>query len=149
MHYIRRDAEELPADLLAQLRVLVADEDELQKVKAYLTAAEEKGGEILGDSWQGVLHFLSWPNELEMLSQLGDMLEMKADVLRKALEASQQSDDDERPQKRSKPHSQRPQDDVIRPQIRSLILIYLQGSHLCVTRPIANAEGCFLQARST
>ncbi|GAA5910166.1 hypothetical protein JCM8208_006747 [Rhodotorula glutinis] len=74
-HFVPRSGE-LPPELLAQMRLLVAQPDELDEVKT----RSGVGGET--DAWKEVVGFLSWENELDVLDALEGMLESKLDALR-------------------------------------------------------------------
>ena len=70
-HNIPQDTTELPEELLAQMRVLVADEDELQIIRERQEKAKEGSSANGADkgSWKSTLAFIDWPNELEVFAQ--------------------------------------------------------------------------------
>lgn len=130
-HYVKRNITELPGEILAQLRVLVAEDEELdslnQKSENIAPAkgrTEQRGraNELVADSrWKEILSFVSWPNELEMLESLGGMLEMKAEGMQDALSRTQEAA--KRPAKRTKSEDEGKGE--IREHIREMIEVYL------------------------
>ena len=132
-HYIKRDIEHLPLEILAQLRVLVADEQELQTLQLKASEADGSEKDPFSQDWQGVLGFVSWANEIEMLEQLGDMLDMKAKAVEQALIRSQDCISSLRSTKRRKKELDglvQACQEGIREDIRNMIEIYLDGKHL-------------------
>jgi hypothetical protein len=134
-HYIRRDLDDLPEELKAQIRVLVSDEEELSEIQTTLnTEAKEP--------WKTAVAFLSWPNELEMLGQLADMLSAKLSSVQGALDRTQAAarrSNGKKRQRSTSPDStitsdkreqEGPNSQSIREDIRSMIEIYLTGKQL-------------------
>lgn len=132
-HYIRKDYESIPEALKAQVRVLVADEEEVARIKSSM-----QGVEILDELWKTALGFVSWPNELEMLDQLAGMFEAKLVSVQRALDRTQAASRMTNGKKRQRSASPGDQqrttngtDEIdqqtIRENIREMIEIYLQG----------------------
>lgn len=107
IHYIRRNATELPKELLAQLRVLTAEEEELQGLKDALKEKEidieqPPAVDTASDSerWKGHLGRLTWPNEYNMVYQLDGMFNMKLEGLKAAVERAKDAAHGRQPKRR-------------------------------------------------
>ncbi|GAA5944299.1 hypothetical protein JCM3775_003319 [Rhodotorula graminis] len=101
-HFVPRSGE-LPPELLAQMRLLVAQPDELDEVKPRAAAAAGGGTH----AWNEVAGFLSWENELDVLASLEGMLESKLHALRQgAAGASAEG---------------------VRPEVAHMVEVYRQG----------------------
>jgi len=99
-HFVPRSGE-LPPELLAQMRLLVAQPDELDEVKA-------RSGETA--AWKEAVGFLSWENELDVLDALEGMLESKLHALRQgAAGASAEG---------------------VRPEVAQMVDVYRRGASL-------------------
>lgn len=72
-HLVSRSSE-LPAELLATIRLLVSSEDELREIAA-------KAREMPEGGWQRVLEFVDVDNELDAFATLGDMLDQKLEAV--------------------------------------------------------------------
>lgn len=77
-HYVPRSGV-LPDELLAQMRLLLAQPGEVEDIQERL----RKGA----SGWSEALDFVSWENELDMLDMLGAMLDSKAQALTAGVEA--------------------------------------------------------------
>lgn len=136
MHYVGASVEELPSELLSQMRVLVADEDEMEELKTRLR--DTKCGTTSPSSlWQTVLQFVSWPNELEMLAQLHVLLRTKLQSLEQALERTERAGAPLKKRKLNTAAS--PPTGVIRADVLDNIAIYLKG-RLCICSPLTRAK---------
>ena len=148
-HYVKRRITELPSVIQAQLRVLVASEEDLamlsEQTSSMAPAAPsvdqsnpaagrpaDDQSESLDAPWREHLSFVNWENEFDMLEALGGMLEAKTegmkDALRRAAEAAKQTEP-ERPSKRVRQDGQS-QSAAVRPHIRKMIEIYLKGERV-------------------
>lgn len=135
-HYIKRGATELPTELLAQMRILVASDGHL---KSFHDEVQKGSGRKSPDSehrWKVALDWLDWDNELEMVDQLGNMLIAKAQGLKEALQVAQSG---EPPRKKRRTYDQdtSEQEDPaewndgadVRPDVRRMIEGYLKGTN--------------------
>jgi hypothetical protein len=141
-HYVQRDVAELPGEILAQLRVLVADDEELDtlhrkhKDLSPLPDSQPERRNGMGSQpesarWKETLSFISWPNELEMLESLGAMLQAKSDGMEDALKRTQSAEAEAeatRPAKRAKSDKAEIGNGKVREHIREMIEVYLAGA---------------------
>lgn len=134
-HYIRRDIESLPEELKAQVRILVADDEEIAQIQT------KSIDDTVADLWKKAASFVSWPNELEMLDQLAGMLEAKLASVHRALDKTQAAarltngkkrkiTSDEDSDETGANGKAQPSQDTIREHIREMIEIYLEGESL-------------------
>lgn len=132
-HYVTRAISELPGDVLAQLRVLVADDDELESLHKEHAGSAEDGTHANGShvpaKGRQALTFVSWPNELEMLESLGEMLAAKSAGMQDALERTKDAAaSTHRPAKRARPEAAGSDgSEGVREHIREMIEVYLTG----------------------
>lgn len=78
-HFIDRSGE-LPSALLAQLRLFLSSPEERESIETFVTGKEKV-------DWKEILEFVSWENELDVLSMLEEMLETKLELLNSVEEA--------------------------------------------------------------
>ncbi|GEM06633.1 lysine methyltransferase [Rhodotorula toruloides] len=71
-HYVPRSGV-LPDELLAQMRLLLAQPVEIEEIEERVQSGAE--------GWSEVLGFVGWENELDVLDMLGTMLDSKAEAL--------------------------------------------------------------------
>lgn len=145
-HYVKKRVTELPAVIQAQLRVLVANEEDLAALGERTSGLSAAGpsvdqsnpaagrpaddqSESQDAPWRKYLSFVNWENEFDMLEALGGMLEAKTegmkDALQRVAEAAKVADS-ERPGKRVRKDGQHTTT-TVRPHIRKMIEIYLKG----------------------
>lgn len=88
-HFVPRSGI-IPEELLAQMRLFLAMDDERQT----LTENLEEIGDALEDEWKRrkTLDWLSWENEMDMLDALESMLMAKLDVLYKTAPSGVEED---------------------------------------------------------
>ncbi|GJN87614.1 hypothetical protein Rhopal_000569-T1 [Rhodotorula paludigena] len=96
-HHVPQSGE-IPPELLAQMRLLVAQPDELDAVIERASAAA---------SWQEAVGFVSWENELDVLDALEGMLVSKLQALQQGAVADKL--------------------DGVRPEVLEMVQIYRQG----------------------
>lgn len=97
-HHVPQSGE-IPPELLAQMRLLVAQPDELDAVIERASAAS---------SWQEAVGFVSWENELDVLDALEGMLVSKLQALQQGEAADELAG--------------------IRPEVLEMVQIYRQGA---------------------
>lgn len=122
VHYITGSDTTLPPALLAQLRVLVADEAE-QKVFEARLRLQQLSAEGDGNATTDVFAFLNWLNELETFAQLGTLLKAKLAALETTL-SKIPSEPNEPPRKKHKRDSN---NSNLRPDVVANIRIYVAG----------------------
>ncbi|GAA6008631.1 hypothetical protein JCM10207_007185 [Rhodosporidiobolus poonsookiae] len=86
LHFVPRSGA-IPPALLAQMRLLVADPDEFETVRLAVEDELSLDDEYPG-TWEDVLGFVGWENELNVLDALEGMLESKLNGLQTSGEAS-------------------------------------------------------------
>lgn len=122
----------MPEELKAQVRILVADEEEIAQIQ------ENSKDDTAKDLWKAAAGFVSWPNELEMLDQLAGMLEAKLASVHRALDKTQaaarltngkkrQRSGEDSDKAGSANGGMQPDQTIIREHIREMIEIYLEG----------------------
>lgn len=85
-HFVPRSGE-IPAALLAQMRLFMASDEDVEAFNV-----NGKGGSV---AWEEVLGFLGWENELDVLDALQGMLEMKLGGLKRGERAAIEVDDNQ------------------------------------------------------
>ena len=123
VHYITGSDTTLPPALLAQLRVLVADEAEQKVFEARLRLQQLSGGDKNNDVSSRVFAFLNWLNELETFAQLGTLLRAKLAALETTL-SKIPSELNEPPRKKHKTNAG---GEELRPDVVANIRIYVSG----------------------
>lgn len=155
-HYIRKDIQSLPEELKAQVRILVADDEEIAQIQT------KSKDDTVSDLWKEAASHVSWPNELEMLDQLAGMLEAKLASVHRALDKTQaaarlsngkkrKNTSDDNSDEGGANGKAQPSQDTIREHIREMIEIYLEGESLVpVVRTISeNMLPSAFQAKSS
>ncbi|GAA6055931.1 hypothetical protein JCM3770_005599, partial [Rhodotorula araucariae] len=115
-HFVPRSGE-LPPELLAQMRLLVAQPEEVAAVEARATGADGKPV-----SWEEAVGFVSWENELDVLDALEGMLQSKLQALQAGAGAAQGG---------------------VRPDVAQMVQVYRQGQADILEAAIAYREQLF------
>ncbi|GAA5912543.1 hypothetical protein JCM6882_004797 [Rhodosporidiobolus microsporus] len=95
-HFVPRSGE-LPPELFAQMRLLMASEEEIERIEADSHAGgAETDKAVDGKKWEALCSFVSWENELDVLDALEGMLHGKLEALEGGAEVENDARDDVR-----------------------------------------------------
>ncbi|BGP38834.1 hypothetical protein JCM10449v2_002772 [Rhodotorula kratochvilovae] len=111
-HFVPRSGE-LPPALLAQMRLLVAQPEEVEAVEAHAAGAA---------GWEEAVGFVSWENELDVLDALEGMLLSKLQALQAGAGVAQQG---------------------VRPDVAQMVQVYRQGQADILEAAITYREQLF------
>ncbi|GAA6000217.1 uncharacterized protein JCM10292_004039 [Rhodotorula paludigena] len=114
-HHVPQSGE-IPPELLAQMRLLVAQPDELDAVIERASAVS---------LWQEAVGFVSWENELDVLDAIEGMLVSKLQALQQGAAADES--------------------DGVRPEVLEMVQIYRQGQTKILQAAISWRETVFEQ----